>query len=110
MSRMRRVALACFFVFFVRGGVGVDAPEADGGEPCKLATKGDSIVAKACRKGGFTDARKLMREMRTVVNKSGPKVECVDCHDHADDARYDTLTKDGRERFKAFLTEYDKKK
>jgi hypothetical protein len=108
MSKMRWVALASFLAL---GSIGVDGSDARaGGEPCKLATKGDSIVAKACQTGGYSEARKIMKEMRTAVNKGrSEKFECKTCHDKADDS-YDTLTKDGRERFKAFVAEYDKKK
>jgi hypothetical protein len=108
MSRMRWVALAWFFVL---GSLLVDDSDARAvDELCKLATKGDSIIARACQKGGFTEARKLMKEMRTAVNKGrDEKYECKTCHDKADD-RYDTLTKDGRERFKTFAAEYERKK
>ena len=106
---MRWVALAWFFVL---GSLGVDGSDARaGGEPCKLATKGDSPVAKACQGGGVEAAKKLMRQMRAKVNEGRtPKIACKDCHDHDADSRYDTLSKDGRERFKAFLSELDKKK
>jgi hypothetical protein len=52
-----------------------------------------------------------MRDMRVKVNKGrATRVACKDCHDHDEDQHYDTLTKDGRERFTALLAEYDKKK
>ena len=105
---MRWVALAWFFVL---GSLGVDGSDARaGGPPCKLATKGESIVAKACQKGGYAEARKIMKEMKMAVNKGrDEQFDCKTCHDRADDS-YDTLTKDGRERFKAFAAEYEKKK
>jgi hypothetical protein len=112
MSKMRWVALAWFLAV---GTVGVDGSDARaGGEPCKLATKGDSIVSKACadpKNGGVGGARKLMKEMLKVVNSGrSEKIECTACHAGVDDNRYDTLTKDGRDRFKAFVAEYDRKK
>jgi hypothetical protein len=108
---MRWVALAGFFVFFVRGGLGVEAPDVLAGEACKLATKGDSPVAKACQEGGAEAAKEIMRKMRSKVNGGGGRrINCKDCHDHDADERYDTLTKDGRERFKAFLASYEKNK
>jgi hypothetical protein len=103
MSKLRWVVLVTFLVL---GGAG---SRAQAGEPCKLATKGDSLVAKACQKDGVKEARKLMKEMRTAVNKGrDEKYECKTCHDKADDS-YDTLTKDGRDRFKDFVAEYQKK-
>jgi hypothetical protein len=108
MSKMRWVALGWFLVVAIGGVEGPDARA--GGEPCKLATKGDSIVAKACQKGGYAEARKVMKEMKTAVNRGrDEKFDCKTCHDKADDS-YDSLTKDGRERFKAFVAEYEKKK
>ena len=105
MSKLRWVALATFLAL---GGTG---SRADAGDPCKLAVKGDSPVAKACSQGGFDAAKKLMEKMRAKVNSGrATRISCNDCHDHGDDSRYDTLTKDGRERFKGFLAEYDKKK
>ena len=108
MSKMRWVALASFLAL---GSIGVDGSDARaGGEPCKLAIKGDSIVAKACLKGGYAEARKVMKEMKAAVNRGrDDKFECKTCHDKADDS-YDTLTKDGRERFKGFVAEYEEKK
>jgi hypothetical protein len=108
MSKMRWVALALFLVV---GSTGVDGwSDARAGgpaSPCKLATKGDSIVAKACQEGGFEAAKSLMKKMRTKVNKGGgQKVECGSCHEGVDDGRYDLLTKDGRDRFKSFVADY----
>jgi hypothetical protein len=102
MAKARWIALALLVIV---GGDGW------AGEPCKLATKGDSPVAKACREGGFQAARKLMKDMKVKVNQGRTtRVDCKDCHDHDEDGHYDTLTKDGRERFTALLAEYDKKK
>jgi hypothetical protein len=111
MSKMRWVALAWFLAL---GSIGVDGSDARAGaQPCKLATKGDSIVGKACvgTEGGFKAAKALMKKMRLVVNKAGKEqFECTTCHDKADDERYDTLTKDGKERFKTFVAVYEKAK
>jgi hypothetical protein len=107
MAKMRWVALAWFLVV---GSVGVDGSDARAGDQqCKLATKGDSIVAQACRKS-YDDARKLMKKMKVVVNRGrAEQYDCKTCHDKADES-YDTLTKDGRDRFKDFVAEYEKKK
>jgi hypothetical protein len=107
MNKMRWVALAWFLVL---GSIGVDGSDARAGEEkCKLATKGDSIVAKACQTS-YKEARKLMKHMCLVVNESrAEKFECKTCHDKADDS-YDSLTKDGRDKFKAFAAEFEKKK
>jgi hypothetical protein len=111
MGKMRWVALACFLSPLVLGSFGVDGSNARAEEEkCKLATKGDSIVAKACQKS-YKEARKLMKHMCTVVNEGrAEKFECKTCHDKADDSGYDTLTKDGRDRFKGLVAEYEKKK
>jgi hypothetical protein len=98
---MRWVALAWFFVL---GSLGVDGSDARAGaQPCKLATKGDSPVAKACASPrGFAAAKKLMHDMMKKANedKSKEELKCETCHQGVDDGRYDILTKTGRERFK----------
>ena len=80
------------------------SPASAGGEPCKLATKGDSVVAKACREGGIPKAKAVMRELVSRgKKKSGKDLECKTCHDGIEDSRYDLLRKDARERFKELL-------
>jgi hypothetical protein len=72
--------------------------------PCKLATKGDSSVAKACVKGGAKEAKKEMeRLVKQAKAKTGTKPECDSCHDGINDGHYDVLKKDGRSQFDKML-------
>jgi hypothetical protein len=78
--------------------------------PCKLATKGDSSVAKACVKGGAREAKKQMEAlMKQVKAKTGIKPECASCHEGIDDGRYDVLKQDGRKRFDDMMASLKKK-
>jgi hypothetical protein len=109
---MRRARWALLLLVVMLAVLG-DAKRARAGDddgPCKLATKGDSPVAKACAQGGVKKAKSLMRQMRVEANKDKSKeqVKCSHCHDHDDDDRYDTLTKDGRDRFKLLLARLGK--
>jgi hypothetical protein len=80
------------------------SPASAGGEPCKLATKGDSVVAKACREGGIPKAKAVMKDLVSRgKKKSGKDLGCKTCHDGIEDSRYDLLRKDARERFKELL-------
>jgi hypothetical protein len=76
-------------------------------EPCKLATKGDSRVAKACAEGGIKKAKAEMKEMVKQGKAAGVKMDCDDCH--KDDVHYDQLTAEGKDKFKKLLAALDKK-
>lgn len=99
---MRTLRTVCVITLFGMAGFAAVQPAFAGDGPCKLATKGDSPVAKACQEGGVSKARGLMKKMVTQANKSGMNVKCETCHDHFD-ARYDLLTKDGRAQFDKML-------
>ncbi len=88
----------------------MDAPPASAsGGPCKLATKGDSVVAKACHEGGISKAKAVMKDLVSQAKKkSGKALECKTCHDGIEDSRYDLLTKDARDRFKEMLAAVEK--
>jgi hypothetical protein len=103
---MRKLRLA--FVLGLVGALVSPAGAIDG--PCKLATKGDSVVAKACVKGGAKAAKKEMDALvKKAKEKTGTKPECSDCHDGVDDGRYDVLKKDGRKRFDELIAALSKK-
>jgi hypothetical protein len=95
---MRTLRALCVIALL---GAGQAASAKDG--PCKLATKGDSPVAQACKEGGESKARALMKKMVAEANKRGMDVKCETCHDRFGDGRYDLLTKDGRAQFDKML-------
>lgn len=66
--------------------------------PCKVATKGDSPIAKACTTGGAKEAKKTMDRMVKQAKAAGMNVECATCHNGLDDAKYDLLKKDARDQ------------
>lgn len=80
----------------------------DAAPPCKLATKGDSPVAKACKDGGIKKAKQVMKELTKKAKAAGTKFDCDDCH--KDDAHYDLLTDDGNDKFKKLLAAAEGKK
>lgn len=75
---------------------------AGGVEPCKVATKGDSPVAKACKEGGVLKAKNLMRAMQATAKEKGMKALCSDCHVNSEDGDY-TLTKEATQKFQKML-------
>jgi hypothetical protein len=94
--RVLRIALMLGFIGLV--GPSVDA----GVVRCKLATKGDSEVAKACKEGGVAKARGLMKEMVKKAKSTMDGLECKTCHE-GNDEYYDVLKKDGRVEFDKML-------
>jgi hypothetical protein len=76
-------------------------------DACKLATKGDSRVAKACASGGVKAAKAEMKEMLKQGKSAGVKMDCDDCH--KDDTHYDQLTTEGKDKFKKLLAALEKK-
>ena len=95
--RTLRIAVVLGLIGFV--GPAVNA----GGEPCKLATKGDSSVAKACKEGGLPKARGLMKDMVKKAKGQMEGLDCKTCHEGVDDGHYDVLKKDGRAQFDKML-------
>jgi hypothetical protein len=72
-----------------------------GPDPCKLAVKGDSPVAQACRDGGVKAAKATMKELVAKAKANGQKFKCDECHkDPQDNTK---LTADARDRFKKLL-------
>jgi len=85
----------------VLGLIGFVGPSVSAGDgQCKLATKGNSEVAMACKEGGVGKARPLMKKMVLKARaKMGQDLDCNTCHEGGDDVRYDLLKKDGRAQF-----------
>jgi DNA-directed RNA polymerase specialized sigma24 family protein len=54
------------------------AGEDDG--PCKIATIGRGPVGEACRTGGRTGAKKLMKSLVSESKRRGAKFACDSCH------------------------------
>src|SRR5436190_23705901 len=93
---MRTLRVAVLLGLIVLIGPSVSA----GDGPCKLATKGNSEVAIACKEGGIGKARPLMKKMVQKARPSmGKDLDCKSCHEGGDDPRYDVLKKDGRTQF-----------
>src|SRR6478609_2112148 len=51
---------------------------------CKYATKGDSQVVEACKKGGIEAAQDLMKTMVKTAKANGVAFKCVSCHEDMD--------------------------
>ena len=72
-----------------------------GPDACKLAVKGSSPVAQACRDGGVKAAKATMKELVNKAKANGQKFRCDDCHkDPQDNTK---LAADAHERFKKLL-------
>lgn len=76
--------------------VGRDAGANDSGK-CTIATKGDSVTARACAEGGRAAAKKVMKEMVKQAKASGQKFTCDGCHKDLDNYE---LTKSATDDFK----------
>ena len=98
----RTTILASFLGAAVLGGAalggftGGKAFAGDGGK-CTIATSGDSPTAKACAKGGRTEAKKMMKQMVKQAKDKGQKFTCEGCHKDLDNYE---LTKNSKEDFK----------
>ena len=51
---------------------------------CKYATKGDSEIAQACKKGGREAAEEVMKKMVKTAKANGVVFKCVACHEDMD--------------------------
>ena len=71
---------------------------ADDGGKCTIATKGDSVTARACAQGGRAAAKKVMKEMVKQAKAKGEKgFTCDGCHKDLDNYE---LTKNAADDFK----------
>jgi hypothetical protein len=102
-SRMfHRVVL----VGFVAGSLALGGSSFAQDGKCKVATTGDSPVAKACKDGGIKAAKATMKDMVKKAKAAGVKMDCDDCH--KDDTSYE-LTADGKDKFKKMMAAVEKK-
>jgi acetyl esterase/lipase len=65
--------------------------------PCKIAVKGNSPVAVACRLGGKPSAGAKMHEMQDRAKARGTDFSCSDCHSK------DTLTENAAKDFERLV-------
>lgn len=72
-----------------------------GPEPCKLALKGSSPVAQACREGGAKQAKVVMKDLVKRAKDAGAKFRCDDCHKDPQD--FTKLAADAPDKFKRLL-------
>jgi hypothetical protein len=72
-----------------------------GPEPCKLATKGDNPVVRACNQGGIHAAKTAMKELTKQAKSGGVKLDCDDCH--KSDSDFSQLTGEAKDKFKQLL-------
>jgi hypothetical protein len=85
------------FVAFATGSV------ASAADKCTISKESaDNPVAKACKKGGIPEAKKVMKAMVASAKKAGFRKDCVDCHKGPDDANF-ALTADGEKLFQELL-------
>jgi hypothetical protein len=72
-----------------------------GPDACKLAVKGNSPVAQACKDGGTKAAKAVMKDLVGKAKANGMKFRCDDCHkDPQDNTK---LAADAPEKFKKLL-------
>jgi hypothetical protein len=53
-------------------------------DACTIATKGDSPVATACKKGGRGAAQDTMEQMVKTAKAKGKVFKCKQCHEDLD--------------------------
>lgn len=68
-----------------------------GRNPCRLALKGESPVARACSEGGLKKADGVMQEMVRRARGQGVLFDCENCHQ--DDRDWTRLTADAELNF-----------
>jgi hypothetical protein len=77
------------------------APAYAGPEPCQVALRGDSPVARACQQGGLRAAKTAMKDLIRRARSNGVKHGCDDCHKSETD--YTELTSDAKEKFASLV-------
>ena len=78
-----------------------------GPDPCQLATKGDSPVAKACKEGGIKSAKATMKDLVKGARAGGVRFQCDDCH--VNDTDYTQLAKNAEDKFAKLLAAANRK-
>jgi Na+-transporting NADH:ubiquinone oxidoreductase subunit NqrF len=96
MSRIGAASVIAAFLF-VSTAIGLARADEGKDGKCTIAVKGDSPTAKACAKGGRTEAKKMMKEMVKQAKAAGQKFTCDGCHKDLDNYE---LTKNAPEDFK----------
>ena len=79
----------------------------EGGGKCKVATKPETDVGKACAAGGIKAAKAKMKEMVKAAKANGTKFQCDDCH--IDDADFGKMADDSKDKFKKLMAALVKK-
>ncbi len=74
---------------------------------CKVATKPETDVGKACVAGGVKAAKAKMKEMVKTAKANGTKFQCDDCH--TDDADFGKMADDVKDKFKKLMAAIAKK-
>jgi hypothetical protein len=69
-------------------------------EKCTIATKGDSLIAKACQSGGRKEASAVMKGLVKTAKANGTEFKCVACHEDLDGF---VLVPTARDDFKKLL-------
>ncbi len=67
---------------------------------CTIATKGNSPVADACKKGGRKAAEEVMEGLVKAAKAKGTKLKCKGCHEDMDNFK---LKDNAGEDFKKLL-------
>jgi RNA polymerase sigma factor (sigma-70 family) len=76
--------------------------ESPGGDRCRIAGKGDSPVARACREGGIKRAKATMKQLQKLGKARGLKLECDECHKDESAGNW-TLAEGAAEKFNKLL-------
>jgi hypothetical protein len=83
MTRKTRIlSSALAFTAIALGGmfVGVSSAQADGDKPCAAKKFQVSQVEKACKDGGQTAAKALMKKVVKAQKAAGNDINCKSCH------------------------------
>ena len=102
MTRFARTTiLAGVFAAAALGGYAGGSALA--GDKCTIATKGDSLTAKACEKGGRAEAKKVMKKMVADAKAKGQKFTCEGCHKDLDNYELTANSKDDFKKLEALV-------
>ncbi len=104
---MKRILQNVLVAGLLVGSTAFARPGRAEGEKCKRATGQDGVIDKACAEGGIKKAKQVMKELVKAAKANGVKFDCDDCH--KDDAKYDILADDAKEKFKKLLAAAQKK-
>lgn len=98
MKRVVARLVAVTFAASLSGYLALSSPAVAGdGGACTIATSGDSVTAKACTKGGRTEAKRVMKKMVADAKAKKGKFTCEQCHKDLDNY---ALTANAKDDFK----------